>query len=95
MVTGLQNPHWSKKHNPDIDVALLALMLGSSDISIQRLIDGDDFACPVNQAARILRVKVMRFYHMNLVPDWQVGRAKRYSFNRLAKLARERKMVAK
>ena len=87
LATGLPNPNWSKKCNPDMNVAMLALMLGSSDISIQLLLDRDDFACTVKEAAKMLRIKVMRFYKMNLVPDWQVGRAKRYSFQRIAKLA--------
>ena len=95
LLSGQPNPNWSKKGDPGVDMATLALMLGSSDMSIQLLLDGDDFAFTVKEAAKMLRVRMMRFYHMNLVPDWQVGRAKRYSFNRIAKLALERKARAK
>ena len=95
LTTGHVNPYWADGYDPEVDVAMIAVLVGSSIEAIDTLIAKDDHAIGVDECAVMFKIKLFSFYHLNLTPDWQVGRVKRYSFNRIAKLAVDRKARAK
>ena len=86
LTTGLSNPNWTRGYDPKVDVAMLAAIVGAPEESVVALLNRDDFALDVHQAAKMFKCKPSKFYNKNLAPDWQVGRVKRYSLLRLGKL---------
>jgi len=83
LTTGEPNPYWADGYDPEVDLAMIAVLVGSSEESIVALLDERDKALNVEEAAAFFKITQDAFYHRELQPDWQVGRAKRYSFARL------------
>ncbi len=86
MTTGFPNPYWADGYDPDVDLAMVAALVGSSMASIERLISGDDQALNIREAAAIWRITPHAFYQREIVPNWQIGRVRRYSLIRLGKI---------
>ncbi len=86
LVTGQPNPYWAEGYDPEVDLAMVAAIVGSSTESIIACIESVDSALTVEEAAQVLRIKPAEFYRKGFAPDWQVGRVKRYSLRRLGKI---------
>lgn len=89
ITSGLPNPYWAEGYDTDIDLDLVVLMLQTTHEAIGKLLEGTDKALDVHEAAKMLKMKEPEFYRMNMAPDWQVGRVKRFSLRRLGAFRRK------
>lgn len=86
ITSGLPNPYWAEGFDPEVDLAMVAVVVGSTVESIEMLIAELDSSLKVEEASKMFGCTPAEFYRKNITPDWQVGRVKRFSLRRLAEM---------
>lgn len=89
ITTGQPNPYWADGFNPEVDTDLICAATGGSPALLERIMDEEDSVLTVDEAAHILKLRPAEFYRMEIVPDFQVGRVKRYSLQRISAMAKK------
>ena len=88
-LAGEVNTYWAPGHNPNVNIATLAEVLGMPAQTLKDAVNGDDYFMSPDEAAEHFNLPLRTFRYRQYPPQMRKGTAVRYSFNMLTKYHEE------